>query len=270
MTVQSYLQRDGVQLASYSREHGRRPVVFQHGLGGDQSQIAAVFPQDADCLRMTLECRCHGSSEAGNPEQLSIATFSEDVIAMTRHAGFNRFVVGGISMGAAISLRIAVKHPELVSGLILARPAWVCDRAPDNMKFMAKIGELLATMDGEDARTAFLKMPEVQDLSETSPDNFSGLLAFFEREPRHVASELLIRISNDGPGIAESELAQIDVPTLIIGTKDDVIHPMSYADRLGQLIPNAQVVEITSKSRDLDAYTVEFQNVISNFLRECS
>lgn len=270
MTVQTYLQRDGVQLSSYSSQHGRRPVIFQHGLGGDHLQIDAVFPQDADCLRMTLECRCHGNSEAGNPEQISIASFSDDVIAMARNAGFNRFIVGGISMGAAISLRIAVKHPQLVSGLILGRPAWVCESAPDNMRFISKIGDLLATMDGADARRAFLKLPEVEELSETSPDNFDGLLAFFEREPRQIASELLRRISNDGPGVSEDDLAKLDIPTLIVGTQDDVIHPMSYANQLGQLIPNSHVVEITSKSKDFDAYATEFQNVVSNFLREFS
>lgn len=270
MSVQSYLQRDGVQLTSYSSQNGRQPVVFQHGLGGDHLQIDAVFPQDADCRRMTLECRCHGNSEVGDPEQISISTFSDDVVAMTRHAGLNRFIVGGISMGAAISLRIAVKHPELVSGLILGRPAWVCDSAPNNMKLMSKIGNLLATIDGEDARNAFLKLPEVEGLSEISPDNFNGLLAFFEREPRQTISDLLNRIGNDGPGVTEDELAKINVPTLIVGTQDDVIHPMSYAVRLGQLIPNSQVVEITSKSKDLDAYSTEFQNAISIFLREFS
>ncbi|MFK8033804.1 MAG: alpha/beta fold hydrolase [Hyphomicrobiales bacterium] len=270
MTIQSSLQRDGVQLSSYSSPNGGRPVVFQHGLGGDHLQIDAVFPLDADCSRMTLECRCHGNSEVGNLEQLSISTFSDDVIAMAKNAGLDRFIVGGISMGAAISIRIAVTHPELVSGLILGRPAWLCDSAPENMKLMSKIGILLSTMDGQEARNAFLKLPEVVGLSELSPDNFNGLLAFFEREPKQIIGELLERISNDGPGVSEDDLARIDVPTLIVGTHDDVIHPMSYANQLGQLIPNSQVVEITSKSKDLDAYTTEFQNVISKFLREFS
>jgi pimeloyl-ACP methyl ester carboxylesterase len=52
-------------------------------------------------------------------------------------------VVGGVSLGAAIALRLAVRRPELVCGLILARPAWVTRAAPDNMKPNAKCGARL-------------------------------------------------------------------------------------------------------------------------------
>lgn len=270
MSVHSPMLLEGVQLASYSNGSGELPVVFQHGLCGDHQQVDAVFPQDIICQRVTLECRGHGRSEAGSPEHFSIATFANDVAGMAARVGFNRFVAGGISMGAAISLHLAVKHPELVSGLILGRPAWVCDNSPDNMRFMARIGELLSIMNGDDARAAFLEEPDVAELSKASPDNFMGLLAFFDRQPRHVTSELLKRISDDGPGVTEDELAQINVPTLIVGTQDDVIHPMSYAVQLATLIPNAEFVEITSKSNDLNAYTAEFQTVISRFLREFS
>ena len=51
--------------------------------------------------------------------------FADDVLAFADLRGVERFVVGGISMGAAIALRIAVRHPERVSGLVLARPAWL-------------------------------------------------------------------------------------------------------------------------------------------------
>ncbi|MEP0520234.1 MAG: alpha/beta hydrolase [Hyphomicrobiales bacterium] len=270
MSVYSPLLLDGVQLATYSSGSGELPVVFQHGLCGDHMQIEAVFPQDVNCQLMTLECRGHGQSEAGKPEHLSISTFADDVIEMAARAGFSRFVMGGISMGAAISLRMTVKHPELVSGLILGRPAWVCEKAPGNMKYMAKIGALLSAMSGDDARAEFIALPEAVELSRISPDNYKGLLAFFDRKPRLVTSDLLTRISDDGPGVSKEELGQIKVPTLIVGTQEDVVHPMSYAAQLAKLIPNAMLVEITSKSHDLTAYTAEFQTVISSFLREFS
>ena len=41
-------------------------------------------------------------------------------------------VVGGISMGAAIALHLAVHRPGIVRGLILARPAWIVASAPAN------------------------------------------------------------------------------------------------------------------------------------------
>jgi pimeloyl-ACP methyl ester carboxylesterase len=110
-------------------EAGEGPdFVFQHGLCGDSGQTAEVFPDDAPFRRVTLECRGHGRSEAGEPAHLSIATFADDVAAMIEMQRGAPVILGGISMGAAIALRLAVKRPQLVRALVLARPAWLTER----------------------------------------------------------------------------------------------------------------------------------------------
>ena len=48
--------------------------------------------------------------------------------------------VGGISMGAAIALRIAALRPDLVSALVLARPAWLDANGPENIQPVADGG----------------------------------------------------------------------------------------------------------------------------------
>jgi hypothetical protein len=55
--------------------------VFQHGLCGDVAQPTEVFPDGAPFRLVTLECRSHGGSEAGQLADLSIATFADDVAA---------------------------------------------------------------------------------------------------------------------------------------------------------------------------------------------
>ena len=106
-------ERDGVALRYI--EEGRGPdVLFQHGLGGDGGQIAEIYPDHPETHRITLECRAHGTSAAGALTQLSIATFTDDVAALAADRGVSRAVVGGISMGAAIALRMAVTRPALV------------------------------------------------------------------------------------------------------------------------------------------------------------
>ena len=46
----------------------------------------------------------------------SFAMFADDVLAAADQAGLDRFVAGGISMGAAIALRLACRHPDRVAG----------------------------------------------------------------------------------------------------------------------------------------------------------
>ena len=109
---------DRPRLALAEVGHGPA-MLFQHGLCGDARQPADVFPSDAfRCL--TVECRGHGGSEPGDPEAFGIASFADDVADTLDGMRLGPLPVGGISMGAAIALRLAVRRPDLVSALVLA------------------------------------------------------------------------------------------------------------------------------------------------------
>jgi pimeloyl-ACP methyl ester carboxylesterase len=242
------------------------PVVFQHGLCGDANQPAEVFP--SGYRRLTLECRGHGRSQAGSLEAFSLATFADDVAAMIEESGLAPLVVGGISMGAAIALRLAVKRPDLVRGLIIARPAWAMEAAPSNMAPNAEVGDLLSRLSLEQARAVFEASDTARRLSEEAPDNLASLRGFFSRAPQAVTAALLTRISADGPGVSESELAGLRVPALVIGHAKDAIHPLAMAKRLATLIPDARLMEITPKAVDKARYVAEFRAALHDFLKD--
>ena len=141
MTTGAFRTEDGCLLAYEDSGQGM-PVLWQHGLGADRNQPAEVFPAIEGIRRLTLECRGHGNSELGDPTRLSIATFEADALALLDHLEITQAIVGGISLGAAISMRLAALHPERVAGLILARPAWV--EGPSNtMAPYLEIAELI-------------------------------------------------------------------------------------------------------------------------------
>ena len=244
------------------------PMLFQHGLCGDARQTSEAFPDDPAFRRITLEMRGHGTSEAGDPLQFSIATFAGDVEAFIKASGFAPVVAGGISMGAAIALRLACKHPELVRGLVLARPAWITAAAPPNMKPNMEVGALLARLPQAEALNAFLSSPTAQQLATAAPDNLASLKGFFGREPQSVTAQLLLRIAADGPGVTEDEVRSIRVPTLIIGTAEDFVHQLAHARALQRLIASSKLVEITPKARDKNRYTLDFRAALGAFLKE--
>jgi pimeloyl-ACP methyl ester carboxylesterase len=254
-------------LAVYEEGEGM-PFVFQHGLCGDQAQPGQVFPEGIGYRRVTVECRGHGASEPGPRHELSIATFAEDIAGYITTSGMGKPVVGGISMGAAIALRLAVRRPELVRALVLVRPAWLCETSPGNMFPNLLVGELLDRFQREDALRRFETSETAQGLAKDGPDNLVSLRSFFTREPIDVTSALLRAISADGPDVSEDEVRAIAVPTLVIGHARDVVHPLAYARTFADWIPGATLVEITPKATSAEAYRSDFRSALTRFLKE--
>ena len=201
------LERGGARLGGLDRGNGL-PVVFQHGLGGDEAQVAEVFPDGEGFRRLTLECRGQGRSAAGDPVEFSIATFADDVLAFARSRGVDRFVVGGISMGAAIALRIAVLCPEQVIAVVLARPAWVWQPAPANMQVYAELARHLGNPDIQQALADFEGSTTAQRLAQEAPDNLASMRKFLAVPDREALAALLSAISATAPASAKPSCAR--------------------------------------------------------------
>ena len=242
-------------------------VLFQHGLCGDAGQTAEVFPANAAFRRITLECRGHGSSEAGELAEFSIARFAQDADELIEDRRLAPLVVGGISMGAAIAMRLAVTRADIVRGLVIARPAWSTAPAPANMQPNAEVGALLARLPREAARDAFAASETAKRLSAEAPDNLTSLMGFFSRDPQPVTAALLQSISADGPGVTERDLKAIAVPTLVIANRMDSVHPLGMAQDIATLIPGAGFVEVTAKTVNRARYVSDFQDALDTFLK---
>lgn len=263
----SFEARDGTLLSVDIVGDGT-PVIFLHGLCGDVGQTAEAFPPEPGFRRITIEARGHGRSQAGAMERLSIETFSDDVSAYIEANLGTPVILGGISMGAAISLRLAVKRPDLVRALILARPAWLTTSAPENMAPNAEVGHLLARLPPPVAKVTFLESQIGQRLAAEAPDNLTSLTGFFAREPIDVTAALLSAISKDGPGVTQDDLACIAVPTLIIGHERDLIHPVTYASALAEKIPASRFAQITPKAENKAQYVADFHHAMRTFLKD--
>jgi len=256
---------DGVTL-EYEVAGEGSPVLWQHGLGAPFTQPAAVFPDDEDLQRITLACRGHEGSELGDPLHLTFQTFANDALALLDHLGIKKAAVGGISLGAGIAMRLAADHPDRVSRLILARPAWVDQPSPKTQAAYLTVVEVLILHGMKDGLAAIQLRPEYLELAAASPDNAKSILSYFSRPRPETTVALLSRISARYPGLAKHEIAKIKTPTLIIGNGEDVVHPLAYAKALADLISGSQLQIIKSKSMDAVAYQLEFKAALAKFL----
>jgi pimeloyl-ACP methyl ester carboxylesterase len=256
---------DGVTL-DYEIEGQGAPVLWQHGLGAPAAQPAEVFPAGAGLQRITMMCRGHGASDLGDPAKLTIHQFADDAVALLDHLGIAQAAVGGISLGAALALNLAARYPNRVRQLVLARPAWVDQSAPETMKLYGIVAKLLASHGADQGLRRFQALPEFEALRARSLDNANSLLGFFTRPRPDTTVALLSHIPLDGPGLSLAQMAALKIPTLIIANGQDHVHPLAYAQALAEAIPGAALREITSKSVNREAYLAEFRNALKVFL----
>jgi pimeloyl-ACP methyl ester carboxylesterase len=264
MTDGTFRTEDGCLLAYEDVGEGM-PVLWQHGLGADRTQPAEVFPAIPGIRRLTLECRGHGNSELGDASRLSIANFAADAIALLDHLRIRQAIVGGISLGAALSMRLAAQYPERVAGLILARPAWVVGPSATMAPYLA-IAALLEEFGAHEGALRFQASACLAAVAAVSPDNAVSLKSFFSQPSPANTIALLSTIPSDSPGIDAETIAGIRVPVLIVGNDQDFVHPLAYAERLQQILPHANLRVITSKSINKDQYRREFREALGWFL----
>ncbi|MPN37953.1 2-succinyl-6-hydroxy-2,4-cyclohexadiene-1-carboxylate synthase [bioreactor metagenome] len=102
-----------------------KPFLFLHGLGGDSSAVTASYSPPAGIRLITFDFPGHGQSGYSGDDLFSFSTFTELLFALQDSLDLVPCAVGGISMGAAVSLRAALLESKRFTRLILVRPAWL-------------------------------------------------------------------------------------------------------------------------------------------------
>jgi pimeloyl-ACP methyl ester carboxylesterase len=114
----------GVRLHYYRTGHGdKRPLVLVHGFSDSGlcwSRTAHDLEADYDVIMPDM--RGHGLSARMRPgDDVDMAA---DLAGLIRGLGLKRPIVGGHSMGAAVSYQTGLRFPELASALLLEDPPW--------------------------------------------------------------------------------------------------------------------------------------------------
>jgi N-formylmaleamate deformylase len=118
----------GVRLHYYRTGHGdKRPLVLVHGFSDSGlcwSRTARDLEAEYDVVMPDM--RGHGLSARMRPgDDVDMAA---DLAGLIRGLGLRRPIVGGHSMGAAVTYQTGVRFPELADALILEDPPWWLDR----------------------------------------------------------------------------------------------------------------------------------------------
>jgi pimeloyl-ACP methyl ester carboxylesterase len=218
-------------------------ILLAHGGGGS---IAGNFGPILDDLATThtvVGPDYPGSGDTPrSPEPLVLDDLADALVRTAVDAGVDRFAVLGYSLGTAVAVRIAVRHPERVTGLVLTAGF----AHPDNrIRLAARIWrDLLAAGDRVLlARYLTLVGTGATHLNALGPAQVeaavSALADFVPAgSPEHV--DLVTAVD------ARSDLPRVKAPTLVVATAEDGLAAPEHSRQLADGIPGAELVEIAA------------------------
>lgn len=243
------------------------PFILQHGLGGDTNQPFRLFTPPASVRFLTMDCRAHGDTyPLGESDSITFRTFADDVVALMDYLGITYAVVGGISMGAAVALNLAVRHPSRISGLLLSRPAWLYESNPPNLHIYAVIAEYLCKYGAKEGALKFCKLDVYKAIAAESADTALSLVGQFSNPRAEEAVVRLMCVPKDTPVDNVIDITSLRLPTLVLANRQNPVHPYQYGEKLAELIPNAEFEELTPKSIDANQHAADFQRTVTGWL----
>jgi pimeloyl-ACP methyl ester carboxylesterase len=233
---------DGHRLAYTEYGSGERVVVLTHGIMFTRRMHAPLARRlaRAGFRVVTLDLLGHGDSDRPTDSWLySMPAFAEQTLALMDHLGVERAVVGGTSLGANVSLEVAVLAPERVHGLLVEMP--VLDNAIvaglltfTPLLFAARFVPVAVQGVGMLAR----RVPHGSQWVDVVTDTL-------DQRPASMAALLHgVLFGRIAPPRSARKL--ITTPTLVIGHQRDPIHPFGDADTLAADLPDAEFVQARS------------------------
>ena len=120
--VRLYFDVEGCGLAVRDGDMAAKPtlVLLHGGPGADHSLFKPEFSAMAgDAQVVYLDQRGSGRSDRGDPVTWTWDQWADDVAGFCRVLGIETPVLVGTSGGGRVAVACAVRHPDLVGGLVL-------------------------------------------------------------------------------------------------------------------------------------------------------
>jgi len=231
----AYLRTDD-RVRLYYEEHGHgTPLVLAYGIGGNTTMWDVNVPGLAARHRLILwEPRGHARSDApSDPATYSFQRWALDLKAVLDHLGLRRAHVGGLSLGAGIATRFALRFPARARSLVVTNSSSASGLplSWQNVVMRARSIEITLTQ-GMDAMAEFA-MAENPNLAERLALDPGAKAEFYEEyrqlAPIGYANSLRALLAMD---YITDELPKLRIPVLLIGgDRDPSLSPMKVMHR---------------------------------------
>lgn len=257
--------------ARYARTTtGQGPtLLLAHGAGGStEANHGPILPALAATHRAIAVDYPGSGKTPRTQEPLTLDTLADAVVAAADAEGTDTFALAGYSLGAAVAIRTAARHPSRVRALVLTAPF----AHPDTrMSLTARTWHDLASAGNSSRdrdRLARFMLPLALSpaaLDALSPEQLADSLrgtaqTVPEGTPDHV--DLVLRTD------VRADLAAVTAPTLVITTTQDQLVPPALQREVASGIRGARVAELESGHLPFVERPAQWQRLITDFLTD--
>ena len=223
---------------------GARPMLFAHGFGCDQRMWRLVAPAfEADHRVIVFDHVGAGRSDlsAYDPQRYrSLEAYADDVVELCRALDVTDAVFVGHSVSAMIGVLAAIRAPGRIGALVLVGPSprYIDDDDYSGGFSRADIDELLESLESNFLGWSGAMAPVIMGNPEHPELGEELTNSFCRTDPDIAAQFARVTFLSDN----RSDLAAVDVPTLVLQCRDDAIAPQAVGEYVHQAIGGSEYV----------------------------
>lgn len=179
----------------------------------------------------------HGQSEKPvQPSAHRMDVYARHVLALLDELGVDQAVLGGISLGANVSLLTAARAPERVRGMVLEMPVLETAVPAAALTFVPLLLEVRYAR-------GLLRLVSrvVSRLPSSGIGPLDSLVGTIGSDPDEISAVLRGMLMGPMAPTVEQRNA-ITAPALVLGHGIDLIHSFADAERLARQLPNATLI----------------------------
>ncbi len=256
----------GVELA-WDRSGAGPALIWGHGL--TSSRVAEdeaglvdwhAVRRSSDVVR--YDARGHGESGfSDDASSYGWADLAVDQLDLADALGIDRFISGGASMGAGTALHAACRAPDRVRALVLLIPPTAWETRAEQVEMYETMAQIIEQRGVETLIRAGADRPPPDPFAED--DDWRTRTADRMRSLDPVRYAGILRGAAFAQLPSRDEVAAIDVPVLVLAWTGDPGHPVSTAEELDALLPDARL-QLAATAAELATWS----DRIATFLAE--
>ena len=227
---------------NYEQQGRGEPLLLVPYLAADNACYAfqvAEYAKHFTCISVDPR----GAGESDKPAgTYSMELFADDVAGLMQAIALPRAHVAGLSLGAAVGMWLAAKHPDRVRSLSL-HSAWT--KTDPFVKTLVQGWQAMAK--GMDNVTEMIILGIfpwcfTPELYAAKPEYIASLAEFVRQRPRQPVDAFLRQSDAVIAHDAEAQLGRIKAPTQITFGRHDVLTSTRFAARLHEGIAGSEIV----------------------------